>query len=279
MHTTPFKHPLATHAAGTVLGRRRNGSPIYAIAGGAGEGENGNGSGGAEGGTGDGGQGSGQDGSSGGSGGQGQAGQGAGQGGQQSGQGSGQSGSDAGKDGKDDPAATIARLQKELTAANNESAKNRTAAKQQAADEAVKALTEKLGKALGLVKEDGPPNPEQLTAALAAKDTTIAEKDATIRAKDVELAVYGRAEKAGAKAAALLDSRSFLRAIKDLDPTATGFGAALDDAIKKAVKGNAAYSTSTAGRSGGEQGGSSGEGAARSRPTSIGAALRSTYNT
>ncbi|WP_037823056.1 hypothetical protein [Streptomyces sp. NRRL B-24720] len=41
----PFKHPLATHAAGTVLGRRRNGSPIYAIAGGSGEGEGGSASG------------------------------------------------------------------------------------------------------------------------------------------------------------------------------------------------------------------------------------------
>lgn len=35
----PYKHPLATHAAGTILGRRANGSPIYAIAGGNGEGE------------------------------------------------------------------------------------------------------------------------------------------------------------------------------------------------------------------------------------------------
>lgn len=41
----PFKHPLATHAAGTVLGRRRNGSPIYPIAGGNGEGEGGSGTG------------------------------------------------------------------------------------------------------------------------------------------------------------------------------------------------------------------------------------------
>lgn len=37
----PFQHPLATHPAGAVLGHRRNGSPIYAIAGGSGEGENG----------------------------------------------------------------------------------------------------------------------------------------------------------------------------------------------------------------------------------------------
>lgn len=39
----PFKHPLATHAAGTILGYRRNGSPIYAIAGGNGAGDGGSG--------------------------------------------------------------------------------------------------------------------------------------------------------------------------------------------------------------------------------------------
>lgn len=43
MHTLPFRHPLAMHAAGTVLGRRRNGSLIYAIAGGSGAGEGGSG--------------------------------------------------------------------------------------------------------------------------------------------------------------------------------------------------------------------------------------------
>ncbi|MFF3398250.1 hypothetical protein ACFYW6_07025 [Streptomyces sp. NPDC002659] len=79
----PFRHPLATHAAGTVLGRRRNGSPIYAIAGGNGEGEGGSGSGGQSN--------SGESGSSG-QGGDGSGGQGSGQGGQQSGQGSGASG-------------------------------------------------------------------------------------------------------------------------------------------------------------------------------------------
>ncbi|MGW0134832.1 hypothetical protein [Streptomyces sp. NPDC003299] len=36
--STPFRHPLARHAAGTILGRRRDGRPIYAIAGGSGEG-------------------------------------------------------------------------------------------------------------------------------------------------------------------------------------------------------------------------------------------------
>lgn len=37
MQHTPFRHPLATHPAGAVLGWRRNGAPIYAIAGGSDE--------------------------------------------------------------------------------------------------------------------------------------------------------------------------------------------------------------------------------------------------
>jgi hypothetical protein len=83
----PFKHPLATHSALDVLGYRRNGSPIYAIAGGSGEGEGGSGSGGSEG--------QGQSGQ----GGDGTTGQGSGQDGQQTGQGSGQSGSGSGDGG------------------------------------------------------------------------------------------------------------------------------------------------------------------------------------
>ena len=34
----PFKHPLATHTAGTILGYV-GGRPVYAIAGGSGEGK------------------------------------------------------------------------------------------------------------------------------------------------------------------------------------------------------------------------------------------------
>ncbi|MFJ9645007.1 hypothetical protein [Streptomyces sp. NPDC101206] len=40
---TPFHHPLATHPAGTILGYRTDGRPIYAIAGGSGEGAAGSG--------------------------------------------------------------------------------------------------------------------------------------------------------------------------------------------------------------------------------------------
>lgn len=89
----PFKHPLATHHALEVLGYRRNGSPIYAIAGGNGEGEGGSGTG-DQGGSGDGGAAGGQGGGDGGSGGPG-----SGQGGGDSGQGTGDGGQGGAGDG------------------------------------------------------------------------------------------------------------------------------------------------------------------------------------
>ncbi|MET7933485.1 hypothetical protein [Streptomyces sp. NPDC005322] len=190
----------------------------------------------------------------------------------------GQGGS--GKAGGEDHAAVVKRMEKELADARKEASKDRAAAKQQAADEAVKALTEKLGKALGLVKEDGPPDPAKLAEAVAQKDSTIAERDAAIRTKDVELAVWSRADKLSAKAGALLDSRSFLKAISDLDPTAKGFTTALDQAIKDAVKDNPAYAaTQSAGKSGPDLNGGTGEGSAKARPTSLSAAVRGTFNT
>lgn len=258
-----WSHPYGNHPF----------SPFLYADGGDGDGSgSGDGSGDGRAG-GDGGQGgdSGRTGESGG------AGTGAGQG-DTGGKDGGQGGS--GKDGGDDPAATIKRLEKELADTRKEASKDRTAAKQQAADDAVKALTEKLGKALGLVKEDGPPDPAKLAEAVAQKDNTIAERDSTIRAKDVELSVWARADKLNAKASALLDSRSFLKAIADLDPSAKGYTTALDDAIKTAVKDNPSFAAAqSAGKSGGDLSSGSGEGGAKSRPTSLSAAVRGSFGT
>ncbi|MFI8360718.1 hypothetical protein ACIGD1_11220 [Streptomyces sp. NPDC085612] len=177
--------------------------------------------------------------------------------------------------GDTDLTATVKRLEKELADARKEAGKERTAAKQQAADAAVADLTAKLGKALGLVKDDTPPDPKALAEAISQKDAALTESAATIRAKDVELAVWARADKAGARAGALLDSRSFLTAIGELDPTAKGFTTALDDAIKTAVKGNPAFAVAqAASASGGDLSGGTGEGSARQRPTSLSAAVR-----
>lgn len=110
----PFKHPLATHAAGTVLGRRRNGSPIYAIAGGNGEGEGGTGTGGQGNGSGDGGAAGGQ-----GDGGAGAGAQGPGQGGGDSGQGDGGQGGTGSGDGDGTDWKTEARKWEKRAKDNN----------------------------------------------------------------------------------------------------------------------------------------------------------------
>jgi hypothetical protein len=194
------------------------------------------------------------------------SGDGSGSGAGDGGQGTGGTGSQD-KDGKgDDLAATVKRLEKELADARRDAGKARTDAKKQAADDAVKALTQQLGRALGFVKDDTPPDPKALAEAIAQKDTALSEKDAALRAKDVELSVWARADKLNARAGALLDSRSFVKAISDLDPSAKGFTTALDDAIKAALKDNPAFAAaSSAGKSGGDLSGGTGEGAAKKR--------------
>ncbi|MFE6079979.1 hypothetical protein [Streptomyces virginiae] len=179
-----------------------------------------------------------------------------------------------------DLAATVKRLEKDLADARKEAGKERATAKQQAADAAVADLTAKLGKALGLVKDDGPPDPKALSEAISQKDAALTAREADIRARDVELAVWSRADKAGARATALLDSRSFLRDIGDLDPSDKGFTAALDAAIKSAVKDNPAFAaTQAAAASGGDLSGGTGEGSAKPRNASLAGAIRSHYQT
>jgi len=182
--------------------------------------------------------------------------------------------------GGDDLSATVKRLEKELADARREAGKERTAAKQQAADAAVADLTARLGKALGLVKDDAPADPKALADAIAQKEAALTEREAALRAKDVELAVWARADKQSAKASALLDSRAFVRALADLDPSSKGFTTALDDAIKAAVKDNPSFAAATAATaSGADLSGGTGEGSARQRPTSLHAAVRGAFGT
>ncbi|MFE1586972.1 hypothetical protein ACFW6Q_14920 [Streptomyces sp. NPDC058737] len=133
----------------------------------------------------------------------------------------------------EDPAAELQRLRKELRDANAEAAKARTGAKKQAAEEAKAQLVQEMGKALGLIKDDKDeaPDPAKLTAEI--ERTQKAHRETAI-----ELAVFRGAGKHGADASALTDSRSFLKSIADLDPSAEGFDKAVSAAIKAAVADN-----------------------------------------
>ena len=69
---------------------------------------------------------------------------------------------------------------------------------------------------------------------------------AEVKLARVELAAERAARKAGADVDALLDSRGFLKRIADLDPTDDGFAAAVETAVRDAVKERPSLKSTTA---------------------------------
>lgn len=120
----------------------------------------------------------------------------------------------------EDPEAAKAEIEK----LRRENASSRTNAKAKAAEEAKKELAQTIGKALGLV-EDEPVDPAQLTEQL-----TKAQREQ--RQAALELAIY-RSTPDATVANALLDSRSFLEKVADLDPSdGIAIAAAVGDAVQ-----------------------------------------------
>lgn len=165
----------------------------------------------------------------------------------------------AGEEVKDLPAWA----QKIITDARKEAGDHRAAAKT-AADAASQALTEKIAVALGL-KPDAAKDPEEL-----AKQVTAAQ--AEVKDAAVQLAVLKGAPKHQGAAEALLDSTSFMTKVRALDHKAADFADKVEAAIKEAVTSNTKLKAAlAAGVSGGQFTGGPGEGA--KRPTSLHAAI------
>jgi hypothetical protein len=125
---------------------------------------------------------------------------------------------------------------------------------QAAGGKASKEAVAKVLKALGIDSPDDV-TPEQL----AEQNKTQAD---TLRQRTVELAVVRAAGKSGADPDALMDSRSFLDGLADLDPDDKDFAAQVADEIKAAVKRNPKLkgTAQVAGSSGGAHGSGSGTG-------------------
>lgn len=145
--------------------------------------------------------------------------------------------------GSPDPAAPAAQpqqvdelpelAQRLIKEARDEAAKARVNAKQSAAEEARKQMAQDIAKALGISTDETPAEeqltPEQLRDLLAGERTTA-------KMARVELAVYRTAQGGGNfNASALLDSRAFLDAIKDIDPADTE---AINSKIAEVVQAN-----------------------------------------
>jgi hypothetical protein len=110
----------------------------------------------------------------------------------------------------------------------DEAAKSRIALKEFQTATAVekKAIAVALGLAPGET-----PDPAKLQAALTSRD-------AEVRQLRIEGKVRSAAGKHSADAESLLDSRSFVLALADLDPSAADFDKSLTDAITAAVEAN-----------------------------------------
>lgn len=132
---------------------------------------------------------------------------------------------------EDSPWSDPVKAEAEIKRLRRESGNARTQAKQTAADEARQELAQTVGKALGLVQDETPPDPAAL--ATAAQEATNRANQAT-----VELAAYKAAGAVGANPAELLDRRSVASQLDNLDPTAEDFDAQVAAVVKKAVTDN-----------------------------------------
>ncbi|GAA2895480.1 hypothetical protein [Nonomuraea rubra] len=137
-------------------------------------------------------------------------------------------------------------------------------------------FAQQIAKALGLAAEEETPiDPQKVIETLTAeRDTTAKERDSERerhRRALIELAVHRASQKVGADPDALLDSRSFLKAVRDMDPDADDFSTSLTETIQTAVENNPKFKAATqAGppaRSGGEFTGGPGERAPSSEPS------------
>jgi hypothetical protein len=152
-----------------------------------------------------------------------------------------------------------------------ENGADRTKAKATAAQEARDAIAKDIGKALGLVQDDTPPDP----AALATKAQEATE---TARTARVELAVFKAAQTAGANPVALLDRNSFTKAIAGLDPAAADFDTKVTAAIKAATTADPTLRARAAGASSVDHAGGSGE-QRTAKDLSVDDAVRQHYGT
>lgn len=144
--------------------------------------------------------------------------------------------SDSGDATKDNPTG-IDNLQdalKVITDLRKENARARTNAKETAANEARTDIAQTIAKALGLSsdEENASPDPQEQVKALTEE---VSATKARAEQATLELAIYKTSAAVGANPSSLLDSRSFMSSVADIDPTDEQ---AVASAIKSAVEQN-----------------------------------------
>lgn len=162
-----------------------------------------------------------------------------------------------------DPWADPDKAKAEIERLRKENASTRVNAKKQAAADAEQDIINRIGKTLGLIEdEDTKVDVDQLESKL--------------HGSQIENAVYrAAASKQNLDVNALLDSRSFLASVKELDPTDKDFAGQVSAAIDQAVTDNPRLQSQPgAGKSGNEKP----EGEGNKKPSSLGGFLSTHYS-
>ena len=137
----------------------------------------------------------------------------------------------------------LERAVREFRDARREAANYRVQSREQQEQQA--EAMKSLAKAFGIdVADDQPPDPQDL-------QQRIERYHASERQARVELAAYRSAGRQGADADALLDSRTFMDRVAALDPDADDFGEQLDAAVAASLEANPKLKTSPGGGSNG----------------------------
>lgn len=104
--------------------------------------------------------------------------------------------------------------------------------------EELQAALDAVNKALNPEGSTSADDPAQLAAAVADRDKQLDQVAAELRTAKVELAAHKAAAEHGARADRLLNSRSFLDSVNQLDPGSPKFKDQLGAAIRTAVEGD-----------------------------------------
>lgn len=111
-------------------------------------------------------------------------------------------------------------------------------AKQEAADakSAHEKLMAGLADALGLKKDDAPPDPAALQQTLAQRENRVSELEQQVQARDVELAAWKSAVENGANPVLLMDRRSVVSKLDAIDRKAEDRDKQIDAVVKAAIE-------------------------------------------
>lgn len=171
---------------------------------------------------------------------------------------------------------TSEEYEAEIKRLRAENASARVDAKKQAADDAKKSLAQDIGKALGLV-EDENLDPEKLKSAAAESQAAHAETETKLNAAEIQIEVFKLAwtKASDGDPVALVDSREFINATKDIDPSADDFSDQVSKAVSKAVEKNPRLAIQPGAKQGGND--MSGGTGKSSKPKSLESALETRF--